>query len=112
MASTSAAVVMGCYAWIGNLAFTGHPATSWAAIFAMAIVSQLGGVFGIVWALRDLPATVASVTLLAQPVGTALLGWWILGEAMTDIQMAGGLAVLVGIALAAGTARATALEPS
>jgi hypothetical protein len=30
---------------------------------------------GVVWSLRYLPATVTSVALLAQPVGTTLLGW-------------------------------------
>jgi drug/metabolite transporter (DMT)-like permease len=54
-----------------------------------------------VWALRYLPATLASVALLAQPVGTALLGWWILGEPLSAPQTAGGAAVLAGIALAA-----------
>jgi drug/metabolite transporter (DMT)-like permease len=75
-----------------------------------ALVSQLGGVFGIVWALRNLPATVASGALRAQPVGTALLGWWILGEALTLPQAAGGITVLIGIALASRGSGASELR--
>jgi drug/metabolite transporter (DMT)-like permease len=34
-------------------------------------------------------------------VGTTLLGWWLLGEAITGIEALGGVAVLTGISLAA-----------
>jgi len=100
LSSLGATAVLGLYALAGGLPFHGFPASSWAAMAGAAGISQLGGVFGIVWALRYLPATVASVALLSQPVGTALLGWWILGEALSLPQTAGGLTVLVGIALA------------
>jgi len=100
LSSLGATAVLGLYALVGGLPFHGFSASSWAAMAGAAGISQLGGVFGIVWALRYLPATVASVALLAQPVGTALLGWWILGEALSLPQTAGGVTVLVGIALA------------
>jgi drug/metabolite transporter (DMT)-like permease len=44
---------------------------------------------GIVWSLRFLPTTLASVALLAQPLGTALLGWWLLGERLGPLHAAG-----------------------
>jgi drug/metabolite transporter (DMT)-like permease len=100
LSSLGATGVLGCYSIAGEHPLVGFPWSSWAAMAGAAGVSQLGGVFAIVWALRYLPATVASVALLAQPVGTALLGWWILGEALTLPQITGGIAVLVGIALA------------
>ena len=100
LSNLGATAVLGLYALAGGHPFSGFPWSSWAAIAGAAGVSQLGGVFAIVWALRYLPATVASVALLAQPVGTALLGWWLLGEALSLPQVAGGAAVLAGIALA------------
>jgi len=100
LSSMGATAILGLYALAAGDPFHGFPARSWAAMAGAAGVSQLGGVFAIVWALRYLPATVASVALLAQPVGTALLGWWILGEALSLPQAAGGVTVLVGIALA------------
>ena len=81
-------------------ALFGYPAHSWAAIAGAALVSQLGGVTAIVWALRYLPATVASVSLLGQPVVTALLGAWLLGESLAPGEIAGGAVVLAGIAIA------------
>jgi drug/metabolite transporter (DMT)-like permease len=100
LSSLGATAVLALYALAGDHPLHGFPSHSWAAMAGAALVSQLGGVFGIVWALRYLPATVASVALLAQPVGTALLGWWFLGEALTLPQAAGGITVLIGIALA------------
>jgi drug/metabolite transporter (DMT)-like permease len=98
--SSTATLTLGSYTWLAGDAFSGFPARSWAAMFAAAVVSQLCGVMGILWALRWLPATLASVALLAQPVGTALLGWLLLDESLTWIQLAGGAAVLSGILLA------------
>ena len=101
LATAGATLALGSIAVVRGDPLTGFPATSWAAMVAAALVSQIGGVFGIVWALRYIPATLASVVLLVQPVGTALLGWLILGEALHPVQSLGGVAVLVGILLAA-----------
>jgi len=100
LATLSSCATLGIYAWAGGDAFRGFPAHSWAMMGAAAIIAQIGGVLGIVWALRFVPATVASVVLLAQPVGTAVLGWVILGEAVGTTQALGGCAVLAGILLA------------
>jgi drug/metabolite transporter (DMT)-like permease len=100
-ASTSASAVLGLYALVRGDPFAGFPAASWAAILGLALVSQVGGVLGIVWALRFLPAMLASVVLLGQPVVAALLGWALLGEAIGPLQALGGGAVLAGIALCA-----------
>jgi drug/metabolite transporter (DMT)-like permease len=105
-ACVAATVVLAICATVRGDPFVGFPARSWAAISALAVVSQIGGVFGIVWALRYLPATVASVALLAQPVGAALWAWWLFGEALTPLQAVGGLGVLSGIALASQSERA------
>ncbi len=100
VSSLGATGVLGLYGWLGDDPFSGFPATSWAAMGGAALVSQIGGVMAIVWALRYVPTTVASVLLLAQPVGTALLGWLLLGEALGPLQALGGAAVLAGIVLA------------
>jgi drug/metabolite transporter (DMT)-like permease len=109
-----ATLVLGATAVALGLPFRGYPASSWAAIAAAGVVSQIGGVLGIVWALRWLRASFASVALLAQPLGAALLAWWILGEEIAPLQAVGGVVVLAGIFLASREARDTgsaALEP-
>jgi len=100
ISGVASTLVLGAAAlWRGD-AFTGFPVHSWLVFGASAAISQLAGVVGIVWALAHLRATFAAVALLAQPVGTALLGWWWLGEPLAPLQIVGGGAVLAGIALA------------
>jgi drug/metabolite transporter (DMT)-like permease len=101
LACLGAAAALGTTALLRGDAFSGFPASSWAAFVGAALVSQLLGVLCIVWVLRYARATFASVALLAQPLGTAALGWVILGEALAPVQGLGGAAVLAGIALAA-----------
>jgi len=103
-ASVGAVVVTGAFAVLRGDPFTGFPTRSWAAFAGVAVVSQVGGVFCIAWALRWLRATFASLTLLIQPVGTALLGWWLLAEPLGASQALGAAAVLAGIAIASRTA--------
>jgi drug/metabolite transporter (DMT)-like permease len=110
--TASATVTLGVCGLVGGDAFGGFPASSWTAMLAAAVISQIGGVMGIVWALRYLPATLASVGLLAQPVGTALLGWILLGEPITALQALGGVAVLCGILLASQASRPELREPT
>lgn len=99
--TVSSAGVLGLVALVLGDPFTGFALHSWAAMLGCALLTQVGGVLGVVWLLRHLPATLTSVTLLAQPVGAALLAWLLLGEAITPLQAAGGAVVLAGIGLAA-----------
>jgi drug/metabolite transporter (DMT)-like permease len=100
LTSASATATLGLAAALRGDAFAGFPAGSWASMLGAAVLSQLGGQMGVIWSLRYLPATVTSVALLAQPVGTALLGWWLLGEKITGLEALGGAVVLTGISLA------------
>lgn len=100
ISGASSTLVLGAAALLHGDPFTGFPPHSWAVFAASATVSHLAAVVGIVWALAHLRATFAAVALLAQPVGTALLGWWWLGEALSPLQLAGGALVLAGIAAA------------
>ncbi|MCH2170335.1 DMT family transporter [Myxococcota bacterium] len=104
LANTGATAALGLYALAGGDDFSGFPIHSWMSIMALAIVSQVCGVMGILWALRYLPATVASVALLGQPLGAAVWGWGLLGESIAPSQALGGLAVLFGILLASRSA--------
>ena len=72
----------------------------WLLVLALAWTCQVAGQGLIAFGMAHLPASFSAVSLLVQPAGTALLGWAILGEAVGWWQLAGGIAVLAGIALA------------
>lgn len=98
--TASSAGLLGVAALARGDPFSGFPTRSWLAMLGAAGVSQLVGVLGIIWSMRFLPPTFASVALLAQPVCAAALAWWLLAEPLGALQAAGGVAVLAGIGLA------------
>lgn len=105
LVTVGSAGVLALTALLRGDAFAGFPPRSWAAMLGAAGLSQLVGVLGIVWAMRFLPATFASVALLAQPLGAAALAWLLLGEPLVPLQALGGIAVLAGIGLASTAPR-------
>lgn len=72
----------------------------WLLLLALAWFSHVGGQGLITYALAHLPAHLASVILLMQPVAAAVFAWLLLHEGMNPLQMFGGVLVLAGIFLA------------
>ena len=70
------------------------------ALLGMGLMPQVAGYLAINYALGHLPAPIVSVTLLGQPVVTALLAVPLLAEGLSVEQVVGGLIVLGGIYLA------------
>ncbi|HEY8394572.1 MAG TPA: EamA family transporter [Thermaerobacter sp.] len=50
--------------------------------------------------LREVPASTAAIVAMVEPVVAAVLGWVLLRETLTAAQVAGGVLVLLGAALA------------
>ncbi len=75
-------------------------ARGWTVLVALAWLSHAGGQGLIAWALKHLPASFSSVTLLLQPVVAAVLAWAWLAEPLGGWQAAGGALVLAGILVA------------
>ena len=65
----------------------------WLACAGLGLVHVIGQ-GAIAWALGRLPAALASVVILAQPVLSAILGWIVFGEAMAALQIAGAALAL------------------
>jgi drug/metabolite transporter (DMT)-like permease len=75
----------------------GFTARTWAALFGLGLISQLGAYLGLAYALGHLPATITAVSLLAQVPLTALLAVPLLGEKLTTPYLIGGTVVMLGI---------------
>jgi drug/metabolite transporter (DMT)-like permease len=100
---TLSTVVSAALLWAASVAtaapLTGYSGRTWAALLAMGLVSQLGGWLAISYALGHVRAAHVSLTLLGQPVVTAILAVPLLGEALKAHQVVGGLLVLAAIGL-------------
>ena len=69
-------------------------------IFLLAAVPQLIGHSTYNWTLRFLPATFVAVTTLSEPIGSAILAFYILNETPAFATIVGGILILIGIYLA------------
>ncbi len=68
-------------------------------ILALALVPQLIGHSLFNWSLKYVPAAFVAIALLGEPVASTILALFILGEAPTLLELAGGLIILTGIYL-------------
>jgi len=71
-----------------------------AILVALGWIVHAGGHSLITFSLAWLPANFSSLTLLIQPVVAGMLAWILLREPLGGWQIAGGLTIICGIALA------------
>ena len=69
-------------------------------VLALALGPQIIGHSTLNWALRHLSATFVSIVTLAEPIGSGLLAYLVLGEAVTGSTLVGGIVLLTGIYIA------------
>ena len=88
----------------GNTPF-GYAPKTYGWIFLLAAVPQLIGHSTYNWALKYMPATFVAVTTLGEPIGSAILAFFILSETPTFATMVGGVFILAGIYLASRSSK-------
>lgn len=81
------------------------PATvnGWAVVFAMGLVTHVGGQGLIAFGMRETPVGLGSILLLTPPVVAAIAAWPLFGERLTLWEIVGAAFVLAGLALASQT---------
>jgi drug/metabolite transporter (DMT)-like permease len=70
------------------------------ALLAMANISHVGGQGLLGWALGHLSAAFSSLVIFLESLAAALFGWLVFDETLGPWQIAGGLAILIGIWIA------------
>lgn len=83
----------------GNSPF-GYASKTYGWIFLLAALPQLIGHSIFNWALKYMPAAFVAVTTLGEPIGSAILAFFILNETPTLATIIGGVFILSGIYLA------------
>ena len=95
----AAAAFLLAAALMGGMPLTGHgPANGWTAL-GMAVCCTLLGHNVFSWGLRYLPAAFIATAKLLEPVLASVWGLLLFGERPGALTLAGGAAVLGGIAL-------------
>lgn len=79
----------------------GYSKWTYLFLFLLALGPQLLGHSSLNWALRYVSAATIAVIVLGEPVGAAILAYFILHEGLAALKVCGGLLILGGIYLAA-----------
>ena len=79
----------------------------WRALLGMTLGPQIFGHTLLNWSLQNFSSSIVAFSILLEPIITALLAWGLLRQALTPLQMLGGLLVLCALALVIGQQRPT-----
>lgn len=90
-----------------HVALTGYGRNDWLVFVALALGPMLIGHTGVNYALRYIPAYVANLALLAEPVGATVIAWALPGirEVPSLQTIGGGAVILLGIGIGATAGR-------
>jgi drug/metabolite transporter (DMT)-like permease len=80
--------------------FFGYSSSTYLFLFLLALIPQLIGHTTFNWALKYLPASMVSITILGEPIGSTILAYFILGEGLTTWKVIGGISIFTGILIA------------
>ena len=97
--NAACALVLAALCIASGQAFTGYSAHTWLMLVLLGLVPQAIGYSSVNWALGYVSATLVTVAILGEPVGSTLLAWLVLGEAPRYNVVLGGALILAGIYL-------------
>jgi drug/metabolite transporter (DMT)-like permease len=82
---------------LSSLFWLGDAWGGWAILFVLAAGPTVGG-FGLYnVSLSQLPSSVANLILTTEPVFTATIAYFLLGERLNGVQVGGSLMILAGV---------------
>ena len=98
----SSSAFLAVYVLLQGVPFTGYSQQTWLSFLGLAVLPTILGQMIFNWLLKWLNATVISMSILGEAVGTCILSYFILHERITLQQGVGILVILAGVALFLG----------
>ena len=92
-----AALILGILVLAGGHTFRGYSPRTHLFMFSLGLFPQVFGHTSYNWGLRYLSATLVSVVIVLEPFLASIWAWWLLGEGVTPLVIAGGIMVACGI---------------
>ncbi len=97
LVSGAAALVLLPIALALDAPIWGYSDSSWLALLGLTVGPQLLGHNGFNYSVRYVKASVASIFILLEPVGAALIALVLFAEVPNSLEIVGGLLVLIGV---------------
>jgi drug/metabolite transporter (DMT)-like permease len=99
MVYSSAAVILLLWMVLAGQSLFGLSNSAYLLLLGLAIGPQLLGHTAFNWAIRYVSATLVTVSILGEPIGSALLAFLILQQPIQGLQLLGAGVLLAGIAV-------------
>ncbi len=96
---TSSTICLFFYVLIKGESFGPYPAIDWMWFVLLAIIPNLLGHNLFNWSLKFVSTNVISIAILFEPIGAAILAFFVFEEYLIPSQFIGGSVVIVGIML-------------
>lgn len=87
------------YVLLKGESFGPYPTNDWIVFLLLAIIPNLLGHNLFNWAIKWVSTNVISISILFEPIGAAILAFFIFDEYLSVTQLFGGLIVIAGITL-------------
>ena len=94
-----ASLILLIFCFFAQQRFSGFSAAALQWLILLAVIPQLFGHSLINWLLGRMPASLVSIALLGEPVGSSIFALLFLGEVPVWLEVVGGGLILAGIAL-------------
>jgi drug/metabolite transporter (DMT)-like permease len=101
LAYGTAALVLLLTVGVTGHTLAGYSTLAYVVMIGLALGPQLLGHTAFNWALRHVSATFVAISILGEPIGSAVLALLLLGERFAPLQLVGFVLILGGIYLAA-----------
>lgn len=114
---TSGAVLLGLWVLLSGQPVLGFSPVVYLLLLGLAVGPQLLGHTSFNWALAHVSATFVALAILGEPIGSAVLAWFVLDERIDPtsyagiLQLTGFVVVLLGIYIGARGEQKTRTPP-
>ena len=92
-------IVLFVYVLVTGQSFGPYNLNEWVLFLLLAIVPNLLGHNLFNWAIKYVSTNVISISILFEPIGAAILAFFVFGESLSFSQLIGGAVVIVGITM-------------
>ncbi|OSX93265.1 EamA/RhaT family transporter [Bacillus cereus] len=95
----SSACFLGIFAYMQQQSFIHYATQTWLSFIGLAFIATILGQTIFNWLLKWMSATVISMSILGETIGTCVLAYFILSETITLQQALGISIIFIGLAL-------------
>ena len=100
-----AALALNAYLALTHVTPWNYSPLAYLWIFLLSAIPQLVGHSTLNWALKFMPASLVSVVTLSEPIGAAILAYFLFQETPNPTSILGGVLILLGIFFAARSSK-------